>query len=128
MDSDAFDTRPVSAICLAASFLTGSRGPAPKLSLHAIFNYILKLLYLGCQWKDLPIKTGKDGLAEIHYTRIYRMFRYWQKHGCINAIFTGSVFALHQAGLLDTEVVHGDGTTTAAKKDGDNLGFSGTRK
>jgi hypothetical protein len=25
----------------------GSRGPAPKLSLHALFNYILKLLYLG---------------------------------------------------------------------------------
>ena len=33
----------------------GSRGPAPKLSLHALFNYILKLLYLGCQWKELPI-------------------------------------------------------------------------
>jgi hypothetical protein len=26
----------------------GRRGPAPKLSLHALFNYILKLLYLGC--------------------------------------------------------------------------------
>ena len=24
----------------------GSRGPQPKLSLHVIFNYILKLLYL----------------------------------------------------------------------------------
>ena len=34
----------------------GSRGPAPKLSLHALFNYILKLLYLGCQWKELPIE------------------------------------------------------------------------
>ena len=34
----------------------GSRGPQPKLSLHAIFNYyILKLLYLGRQWKELPI-------------------------------------------------------------------------
>ena len=26
----------------------GSRGPAPKLPLHTLFNYILKLLYLGC--------------------------------------------------------------------------------
>src|SRR5690242_8424109 len=34
----------------------GRRGPAPKLSLHALFNYILKLLYLGCQWKELPIE------------------------------------------------------------------------
>jgi len=25
----------------------GSRGPAPKLGLHKIFNYILKMLYLG---------------------------------------------------------------------------------
>jgi hypothetical protein len=32
----------------------GRRGPAPKLSLHALFNYILELLYLGCQWKELP--------------------------------------------------------------------------
>jgi hypothetical protein len=26
----------------------GSRGPQPKLSVHTIFNYILKLLYTGC--------------------------------------------------------------------------------
>ena len=37
---------------------TGSRGPQPKLALHVIFNYILKLLYLGCQWKELPIKKA----------------------------------------------------------------------
>ena len=44
----------------------GSRGPQPKLSLHVIFNYILKLLYLGCQWKELPIATDQDGQPEIH--------------------------------------------------------------
>lgn len=78
--------------------MIGSRGPAPSLSLHAIFNYILTLLYLGCQWKELPIKTDKEGWPEIHYSRIYRMFRHWQKHGCIDAIFIGSVSLLHQAG------------------------------
>ncbi len=26
-----------------------SRGPAPKLSLHAIFHYILRLLYMGVE-------------------------------------------------------------------------------
>jgi hypothetical protein len=41
----------------------GSRGPAPKLSLFKIFNYILQLLYLGCQWKELPIERGNDGLS-----------------------------------------------------------------
>ena len=30
--------------------------------------------------------------------------------------------------LLDTTVIHGDGTTTAAKKGDDNIGFSGHRK
>jgi hypothetical protein len=35
------------------------------------------------------------------------------------------VFELHERGLLDTRVVHGNGTTTAAKKGGDNIGFSG---
>jgi len=104
---------------------TGSRGPQPKLLLHAIFNYILKLLYLGCQWKELPIEKDKDGRPEIHYTSIYRAFRRFEAHGCFDAIFTESVSLLHQKGDLDISVIHGDGTTTAAKKGGDNLGFSG---
>ncbi|MGK7912932.1 MAG: transposase [Synechococcus sp.] len=32
---------------------------------------------------------------------------------------------IHQNDDLDIRVIHGDGTTTAAKKGGDNLGFSG---
>jgi hypothetical protein len=39
----------------------GSRGPAPKLSLYKIFNYVLKILYLGCQWKKLPIDKDGEG-------------------------------------------------------------------
>jgi len=39
--------------------------------------------------------------------------------------FEGSVSQLHQKEYLDISVIHGDGTTTAAKKGGDNLGFSG---
>ena len=103
----------------------GSRGPQPKLALHVIFNYILKLLYLGCQWKELPIEKNKQGRPEFHYTRIYRAFRRFEAHGCFDAIFAGSVSQLHQKEYLDLSVIHGDGTTTAAKKGGDNLGFSG---
>jgi hypothetical protein len=36
--------------------------------------------------------------------------------------FSGAVHLLHQEQLLDLSVNQGDGTTTAAKKDGDNLG------
>lgn len=104
---------------------TGSRGPQPKLSLHAIFNYILKLLYLGCQWKELPIEKDKFGQPEIHYSSIYRAFRRFETHRCFEDIFRSSVSVLHEKGHLDTSVIHGDGTTTAAKKGSDNLGFSG---
>jgi hypothetical protein len=46
----------------------GRRGLAKKLSFHAIFNYILRLLYSGCQWKELPIEKDRQGRQEIHYT------------------------------------------------------------
>ena len=66
---------------------TGRRGPAPTLGLHKIFNYILQLLYMGCQWKALPIEKNDEGRPEIHYTRIYRALRRWQADGCIDKIF-----------------------------------------
>ena len=86
----------------------GRRGPAPKLSLHALFNYILKLLYLGCQWKELPIEKDATGRREIHHVRIWRTFRRWVTDGCFNAIFEGTVLTLHQAEFLDVSIIHGD--------------------
>jgi transposase len=103
----------------------GLRGPMPKLPLRKIFNYILKLLYLGCQWKTLPIDKDPAGRPEIHPTSVYRIFRRWIADGCLDAILLGSVCKRHEDQLLDTSIIHGDGTTTAAKKGGDNLGFSG---
>ena len=43
----------------------------------------------------------------------------------MNAIFVGSVLKLHQNDLLNISVIHGDGTTTSAKKGGDNICYSG---
>jgi transposase len=103
----------------------GRRGPAPTLSLHKIFNYILKALYMGCQWMMLPIESNDKGRPEIHHTRIYRKMRRWQADGSIDRIFAGTVHKLHQDQILDLSVIHGDGTTTAAKKGGDNIGYSG---
>ena len=103
----------------------GSRGPQLKLSLHVIFNYILKFLHTGCQWKQLPIEKDKHGHPEIHHSSIYRAFRRFDTYGCFEDIFNASVAVLHKKGQLDTNVIHGDGTTTAAKKGGNNLGFSG---
>jgi transposase len=44
----------------------GHRGDrCPKLPLRKIFDYILKMLYLGCQWKALPIDKDPAGRPEI---------------------------------------------------------------
>jgi hypothetical protein len=47
--------------------------------------------------------------------------------GCIDTIFSGSVSGLHDDNL-ELTVIHGDGTTTPAKKGGDNLGYSGHKQ
>ena len=79
---------------------------------------------MGFQWKELPIEKDETGRPEIHFTRIYMLFKRLESAGCITAIFVGSVFKLRESNLLDTGVIHGDGTTTSAKKGGDNLGYS----
>lgn len=94
----------------------GSRGPGKKLSHFKIFNYILKFMHLGCQWHNLPIEKDAEGNPEIHYTSIYKAFRDWTKVGCFDQIFIGSVVELFESKLLDLSVIHGDGTTTSAKK------------
>jgi len=101
------------------------RGPPYKISRFKIFNYILMLLYMGCQWKMIPIDKNKDGRPEIHYSQIFRVFKEWVMSGVFLKIFEFSVALLQKANLLDTSVLHGDGTTTMAKKGGDCLGYSG---
>jgi transposase len=85
----------------------------------------LKFLYTGCQWKELPILLNSAGKPEIHYTRIFRIFKHWVRHDVFIKIFENSVWVLKKFDLLDTSILHGDGTTTIAKKGGDNLGYSG---
>jgi transposase len=80
---------------------------------------------MGCQWKLLPIRVGPDGKPEIHYSRLHRALSFLEAKGIIDAIFVGSVKELHEAKKLDVSVIHGDGTSTAAKKGGDNLGYNG---
>ena len=96
-----------------------------KVPRYKIMNYILKFLYMGCQWKMLPIENDKAGRPEIHYSQVFRVYQAWLNSGALLNIFEGSVFKLHSANLLDTSAVHGDGTTTMAKKGGDCVGFSG---
>ena len=77
------------------------------------------------QWKELPIDKTPDGEPEIHYTVIYKQFAHWAKDGSLAKFFEVSVKQLHEAGLLDLCVLHGDGSNTVAKKGGDGIGYSG---
>ena len=89
-----------------------------KLPFYRLFNYILKLMHTGCQWEEIPIEKDESGKPEIHHTRIFRTFQRWHKDGCFEKIFESSVQQLFDHKLLDTSVIHGDGSTTEAKKGG----------
>ena len=67
-------------VCVSAGFFLRfvlpclsmpKRGPRSKIEYLKIFNYILKVLYTGMQWKEMPIANTADGMPEIHYTRVY---------------------------------------------------------
>lgn len=95
-----------------APFLNKSiRGPNPKISYYKIFNYILYVLYAGCQWRELPIRKN-----EIHWSNIYRHHNRWSKDGSYENLFLSSVKVLRDKGLLDLSILHGDGSNTVAKK------------
>ena len=100
-------------------------GRPPSISSFKRFNYIMTFLYTGCQWHMLPIEKNADGKPEIHYTSIFKQFKKWAWGGAILKIFENSVVTLNKYGLLDLSILHGDGTTTMAKKGGDGLGYSG---
>lgn len=92
------------------------RGPECKIGYQKAFNYILKVLYTGMQWKELPIDKAPDGKAEIHYTVIYKLFARWADDGSLEKAFIASVKHLAGEKKLDLSLLHGDGSNTVAKK------------
>ena len=92
------------------------RGPECKIGYHRAFNLILKVLYTGCQWKEMPIEKGADGKSVIHYTVIYKLFARWAEDGSWEKAFVASVKHLADAQKLELSILHGDGSNTVAKK------------
>jgi len=76
------------------------RGPEPKITLFKTFNYILHVLYTGSQWKSLPIERLNDGSFEIHYSRIFNKYQYWNEDGSLERAFESSVLLLKENKLL----------------------------
>ena len=73
-------------------------------------------MHTGCQWYKLPIDKNRHGILEISYLRLFRHFQRWIKVGFFDRVFEASVAKLAKESLLDTSILHGDGTTTAANK------------
>ena len=92
------------------------RGPDCKIGYHKAFNYILKVLYTGMQWKELPIEKDSEGKSEIHYTGIFKLFARWADDGSLKKAFIASVKHLSDKSKLDLSLLHGDGSNTVAKK------------
>lgn len=104
----------------------GTRGPKPKIPTYDIFNYILFVLHSGIQWFNLPIRIDPTtGRREISYQRIYAHLKRWVETDSLSKIFVASVKSLNDNGLLDLDIIHGDGTCTVAKNGGDNIGRNG---
>ena len=92
------------------------RGPQCKIGYHKPFNYILKVLYTGMQWKELPLEKGPEGKVELHYTGVFKLFARWAEDGSLERAFLASVTQLDAAKKLDLSLLHGDGSNTVAKK------------
>jgi transposase len=92
------------------------RGPRGKSGYHQPFNYILKVLYTGMQWKELPIDKGAEGNAELPSTGSFNLFARWAEDGSLERAFSAWVKQLDEAKTLDLSVLHGDGSNTVAKK------------
>lgn len=87
------------------------KGPARKVSLYKIFNYILFVLHTGIQWRQL--QTYKN---ELHWSNIYKWHNRWSKDGSYERLFEGSLKWLNNLDKIDWSCLHGDGTNTVAKK------------
>jgi hypothetical protein len=81
-------------------------------------------MYLGCQWKELPIDKDGEGHPETHYTRIYRIWRRWVDNSCMDTILAGSASRLHEDGRLDTTVRCARNDTIAAGDRGASAHFA----
>ena len=92
------------------------RGYISKIPLYKIFNYILYVLYTGCQWEALQERIDKnsEGKTETSYQTPYYHFRKWSTDGSLQRVFAGSVSTILTD--LDVSELNLDGTHTIAKK------------
>jgi transposase len=112
--------------CILPHLSMPKRGPKCKLGYQCVFHLIVWVLYTGMQWKGLPVPKDLNGNPAIHDTTVSKVFARWADDGSLWQAFIASVAHLAAEKQLDLRVLHGDGTTTVAKKGGMALGIRGT--
>jgi transposase len=104
------------------------RGYVSKIPLYKIFNYILYVLYTGCQWQSLPIenKQNNPSKKEISYQAVYYHFRKWSRDGSLKKVFKSSIKTIGE--LLNLSEINFDGSHTISKKWGESVKYQGRKK
>jgi len=104
------------------------RGYVSKIPLYKIFNYVLYVLYTGCQWKMLPIENKQDtpNKKEISYSAVYHHSRKWTKDDSLINVFFHSVVSIKDE--LNLSELNFDGTHIIAKKGGESVKYQGRKK
>jgi hypothetical protein len=88
------------------------------LTLHVIFNYILRVLYLRYQRKELPIEKDRHGRPEFTTRASISPFGGVKRTDALMPFSRARCSNVIKTVRLDSSIIHGDGTTTAAKKGG----------
>ena len=104
------------------------RGFESKIALHKIFNYVLKKLYTGCQWKEVPIGPNPDNpeKKEISWHAVYYHYRKWSRDGSLEKVWQGSIMTI--AADLNLSELNLDGSHAIAKKGGQSVAYQGRKK
>lgn len=104
------------------------RGYVSSIPRYKIFNYILYVLYTGCQWHMIPIENKEDNPTkkEISYQAIYYHFCKWCRDGSFKKLFEHSIQEIRN--LLNLSELNLDGTHTIAKKGASALNTNAERE
>ena len=104
------------------------RGFESKIPLYKMFNYVLKKLYLGCQWKELPIDPDLDDpeKKEISWHAVYYHYRKWSRDSSLEKVFYGSIKTIEAD--LNLSELNLDGSHVLAKKGGESVAYQGRKK
>jgi transposase len=132
--SSAMSTIPTSVtekqfeVHIEPHLTVAKRGYVSKIPLYKMFNYILKKLYTGCQWKELPIDPDPNDpdKKEISWHAVYYHYRKWSRDGSLEKVWKGSILTISSD--LNLSELNLDGSHVIAKKGGESVAYQGRKK